>query len=51
MLKNTSNHLLEKNPTKSVLKQSKIFENQSIVDIKSIITEHPKNYPGDYKTS
>ena len=47
MLKNTINHLWEKN-TKSVKQseiityQPKTFENPNIVDVKSIATEHAK---------
>ena len=49
MLKNTINHFLKKKNRKSV-KQSEIityqpksFVNPNSVDIKSVITEHPKN--------
>ena len=48
MLKNTINHLSEKNPTKSLKKtkvithQPKTVENPNSLDIKSVIIEHPK---------
>ena len=49
MLKNTINHFLKKKNRKSVKQseiityQPKIFVNPNSVDIKSVITEHPKN--------
>ena len=48
MLKNTINHFLKKKNRKSVKQseiityQPKIFVNPNSVDIKSVITEHPK---------
>ena len=45
MLKNIINHLLKKTSVKQskiIIYQPKTFENPNIVDIKSIIIEHPK---------
>ena len=47
MLRNTINHLFKKNiksvkKSKIITYQQKTFENPNIVDIKSIIIEHPK---------
>ena len=55
MMKNTINNLLKKNTKwvkqpKIIAYQPKTVENPNIVDIKSIITEHPKTSHKSSKT-